>query len=282
MIALNEGEHLRSTIENIEATMPAHTEILVVDDGSEDGSTAFLESARHSARLVRSDHLGVAKARNWGASQTTGEVIIFADAHITLPENWWEPLVDVLADKKAGAASPAIYDLSDAGKKGFGLYLSGPSLEAKWLDRQDHKPHPAPILPGCCVAMRRDAFLETGGFDSGLLSRGGVDNEMGVRFWLLGYELIVVPEVSVGHLFRKQSPYPVMWSTYLHNCMRLAFLHLGQTRAFKVLEALKSNGAFNAALLLAIESDVTQRRAELRSKRVHDDDWLFERFQMQW
>src|SRR5687768_3687152 len=244
VIALNEGEYLRPTLTNLTATLPPDSEILVVDDGSEDGSTSFLESGNEAIRLVRSDRLGVAKARNWGASQTSGDVIVFADAHITLPEKWWEPLVEVLENPEVGAVAPAIYDTADPGKKGFGLHLSNPELQAEWSARHGHEPHPAAILPGCCLAMRRETFNATGGFDGGLLSRGGVDNALSVRFWLLRYELIIVPDLAVGHVFRKSAPYPVKWSTHLHNGLRLAFLHLSEARVFKVIEAMKKHGSF--------------------------------------
>ncbi|HET8547841.1 MAG TPA: glycosyltransferase, partial [Bryobacteraceae bacterium] len=238
VIALNEGEYLRSTVENLQATLPADAEILVVDDGSEDGSTEFLKTAGTRVRMARAGGLGVARARNWGARQTTGEVLVFADAHITLPHGWLPPLLDALTQSRVGAVAPAIFDVSTTGTKGFGLYLTGPDLHARWLPRSGQCPHPAPILPGCCLAMRRDVFDATGGFDAGLLSRGGVDNELGIRFWLLGYELLVVPSVSVGHLFRPRSPYEVKWTTYLHNALRLAFVHLSQARIDKVMRAL--------------------------------------------
>jgi len=73
---------------------------------------------------------------------------------------------------------------------GFGLQLTGPDLDARWLPRKAGTPFAAPILPGCCLMMRRTAFDATGGWDGGLLQRGGVDNEMSVRLWLLGYDLL--------------------------------------------------------------------------------------------
>jgi glycosyltransferase involved in cell wall biosynthesis len=42
VVALNEGEMLQRTVENLFATLPRTSEIIVVDDGSADGSTAFL------------------------------------------------------------------------------------------------------------------------------------------------------------------------------------------------------------------------------------------------
>jgi GT2 family glycosyltransferase len=282
VIALNEGEHLRLTVENLLDTLPAKSEILVVDDGSEDGSTAFLARARKRVRLVSSDHLGVAKARNWGALQTGGDYVVFADAHITLEKGWLPPLLGALNRPGVGAAAPAIYDVAASANVGFGLVLTGPELDADWLPRQGERPYAVPILPGCCLAMKREIFTATGGFDDGLLSRGGVDNELGVRLWLQGYELVLVPSVSVGHVFRKKSPYPVQWSTYLHNRIRLAMLHFGPQRLEKVKLALGGHNAYTSAMALVRRGNARLRRIQLERSRARNDDWFFERFGLEW
>lgn len=283
VISRNEGVHLRRTVENLSDTLPAKSEILVVDDGSVDGSTDFLGGRKpRAARLLRSMNLGVARARNWGAQRAEGDVIVFADAHIVVGLEWWRPLVELLANPRIGAVAPAIVDMRQPQNKGYGLSLPGPDLEADWLERQGTKPYPVPILPGCCLAMRRDTFEATGGFDGGLLRSGGVDNELGIRLWLLGYELLVVPGTEVRHLFRKRFPYPLTWETILHNRLRLGMAHLRRDRAAKVVRALRGYAAFPSALVLTIEGRISARRSHLFSLRVHDDDWFFKRFGIEW
>jgi GT2 family glycosyltransferase len=130
--------------------------------------------------------------------------------------------------------------------------------------------------------MRRTAFDTAGGWDGGLLHRGGVDNEMCLRLWLFGFELMVAPQVVVRHLFRNRSPYPVGWPQYLHNRLRLAFAHLSPTRLGKVVRALHRHKEFGEALALLIESDISARRKEMMARRVRSDDWYFERFGLTW
>jgi GT2 family glycosyltransferase len=167
-------------------------------------------------------------------------------------------------------------------KPGYGLTFRGPRLEVRWLRRKHKGPVAAPILPGCCVAMRRNVFEATGGWDEGLLHRGNVDNECGVRLWLLGYELMVTPETVVGHLFRRRSPYPVGWPQFLQNRLRLAFVHLKPQRLTKVVGALRNAPLFAQALLMLSESNVAARRRQMLAERVRTDDWLFERFGWKW
>src|SRR6267378_481489 len=98
VIARNESSNLRYTVENLQATLPERSEIMVVDDDSSDGCSDFLRQrpVAKKLRLIRSRNLGVARARNVGARRTRGEVIVFADAHIRLPLDWWKPLVTLL------------------------------------------------------------------------------------------------------------------------------------------------------------------------------------------
>src|ERR1051326_194520 len=104
IVTLNEGTNLRSTVESYQRTLPEGSEIVVVDDGSDDGSTEFLRACNGSVRLLQTRHLGVARARNLGARSTTGDAIVFSDAHIDLPENWAARLLEALADPTPGGA----------------------------------------------------------------------------------------------------------------------------------------------------------------------------------
>jgi GT2 family glycosyltransferase len=276
VVTRNEGAELRRTLESLRATLPARSEIVIVDDHSTDGSTAGLR------RVVKAPGIGVARARNLGVSKTSGDLLVFADAHIRIDPDWWRPMAEILEDRKVAAVAPAVPHLPATSGRGFGLAFTGPDLDAHWLPRKGFVPFAAPILPGCCLMMRRATFDDVGGWDSGLLHRGGVDNEMSVRLWLLGYELLVAPQVVVPHLFRKASPYPVGWPQYLHNRLRLAFAHLKAQRLAKVVKALHKEPAFGEAMALLVEGDISARRREMLDRRARTDDWFFERFGMKW
>ena len=233
--------------------------------------------------MVLAGGLGVAKARNFGGRQTSGDVLVFADAHLRLPAKWWQPLVEVLEDKTVGAVAPAICGINPKHLAGYGITFRGPAMEVKWLKQRSRHPAEVPILPGCTLAMRRQVFRRAcGGWDSGLLGRGNVDNEISVRLWLLGYRLLVVPEVVVKHRFRKKSPFHVGWPQYLHNRLRLAFAHFTDERLARVVAGLKKYPDFGAALRLVAESDIAARRKQLLLARQRDDDWYFERFRLHW
>jgi glycosyltransferase involved in cell wall biosynthesis len=281
VIALQEGENLRLTVDQLLSTFPASSEIIVVDDGSTDGCADFLRVPGAPARLLAGKGSGVAGSRNLGASHSTGEVLLFVDAHMTLPRGWWNPLVDLL-NGKASAAAPGVRDVTQTHRKGFGLRISGPELTSEWLARPGDSPCAVPVLPGCSLAIRREVFQSVGGFDAGMIRSQGIDHEFCLRLWLLGHECWIAPEIEVVHLFREQLPYEISWETVLHNRLRLAMQHLDGRRIARVVEALRAKGGFPGAMALLADTDVLARRAEWRARRVHDADWFFERFGPEW
>ncbi len=281
IITLNEGASLRSTVDNLSTTLPTGSEIIVVDDGSTDGSTAFLNDGYPNITLLRhTSRLGVSGARNFGAQHATGDVLVFSDAHISAPPGWFEPMLELLARPEVGAVAPAIGMLqADGGESaGYGQKWCDASLSVAWLGKQSDSPYPTPLICGCFLALRREVFTATGGFDPGLVLWGAEDSELSIRLWLLGYECWVVPQVNVRHAFRARFPYEVKWEPILHNRLRLASTHLGSRRLVRVVDRLKQYDEFAAASVRLLTGDMATRSSKLRASRIHDDDWFFERF----
>jgi GT2 family glycosyltransferase len=281
VISRNEGKELKRTVENFDDTLPAGSEIVVIDDGSTDGSADLVAARRGRIKLLRVENYGVARARNLGAMQARGDVIVYADAHLRLDPYWWRPMLEVLENPKVGGVAPGVIGYHDR-NVGYGLTFRDPRLEVRWRRRKPRGPAAAPIIPGCCFATRRDVIEATGGWDDSQLQRGNIDNEGCVRLWMLGYDLMITPDTVVAHKFRKRSPYHVGWPEFLYNRLRLAFVHFSPERLGKVVAALRNYPAFGEALALLAASDIAERRRELHARRVRDDNWFCNRFNMSW
>lgn len=278
VITLNEGANLRSTVEQICATLPGDADIIIVDDGSTDDSTNFLNGANGRIQLLRTNNLGTAKTRNLAARRTSADTLLFLDAHLNLPPGWWEPILDVLQNTGAGAVAPVVSDIEEPDRKAFGMRFKGPDLSVEWLRQNGDSPYQVPFLPWCCTAIRRDTFESAGGFDENMIRWGGIDIELSLRLWLLGYELWLAPQAEVFHFFRSTRPYPVEWQEVIHNRLRTAFLHFSFERIVQVVRVLCTHQGFASAIALAVGRDIAARREDLATRRVFDDGWFFEKF----
>ena len=282
VVTLNEGENLRRTVENLQASVPPGGEIIVVDDGSTDGSTDFLQGNHSSVRLLRPGHENLSKARNSGAREANGDVLVFSDAHIAASPGWWQPIVDLLANPEIGSVGPALSMMGRPDCVGYGQVLAGPDLEIDWLDFRQTEPYPVCMVGGAFLAMRKDTFQATGGFDEGMIRWGSEDTEMCLRLWLSGYQVWVAPAVDVAHLFRTDFPYQVDWTHVIHNKLRTAFLHFHSSRIAKVVDALRQREGFSEAMAKLVEGDYASRRVRLAAERKRDDEWLFAQFGFEW
>jgi GT2 family glycosyltransferase len=277
VVTLNEGQQLLSTVEHFERSLPPDSEIIVVDDGSTDGSVDAV-AGRDRLRIVTTDHVGVARGRNAGGEAAQHDVLVFADAHIAMEPDCWAPLLEAVADPAVGAVMPAFSDMSDPDRIGYGMYFGGWDLRSAWFHDRPSGTVAVPLLAWGCAMMRRELFVATGGFDRGMLQWGSIDNEMSVRLWLEGFELRAVPTVTVSHLFRNDRPYPVSWAPTVHNALRVAMVHFdGEYRKY-IVDALKESPGFSEAVALIAESEVPARRRALAPRRKYDSRWLVEKY----
>ena len=85
--AYNAGDLLRTCLDSV-LSLPYDCEVIVVDDGSTDGSTDIVADYGHGIRLIRQPNRGVSAARNAGLSIAQGEWVWFVDAddRVFLPD----------------------------------------------------------------------------------------------------------------------------------------------------------------------------------------------------
>lgn len=281
--AHNEGENLVDTIRCVlENIAYPDFEIVVVDDGSTDGSGDRLSRIfGNDSRvgMVRAEGLGVANARNLGATCASGKILIFLDAHCYTPPHWMDGLIQPLADICVGMVGPAIATMrygSDV--RGLGLNWRDASLELEWLGQRENTPYPVPLLTGACQAVRKADLERLGYYDPGMTRWGSEDEELCLRYWLMGYEVLVQPQTVVYHLFRESHPYEVQVQNIIYNRLRLAMLHLSDERVNRVLNYYRNIPGFDEIMGWLQRSDVMSRRNQLQELRSRDDDWFCTRF----
>src|ERR1044072_1539908 len=81
VIAVYNGQaYLRESIDSLLAQEYAHVEIVVVDDGSTDGTAGIIEQYGDRIRAIHQPNAGVSAARNRGVAASSGQLLCFLDA----------------------------------------------------------------------------------------------------------------------------------------------------------------------------------------------------------
>lgn len=152
----NGESYLGEALDSILAQTYRPIEVIVVDDGSTDGTAAVVARYGDRIRHVRQNNGGAPTARNLGLSVATGEFVAFLDA-----DDLWHP--EKLARQMARFEARPQLDLCVTHLQRFWI----PQLEKEQKRFQDHRF--AEVLPGYVtqtLLARRILFASVGHFDT--------------------------------------------------------------------------------------------------------------------
>lgn len=181
-------------------------EVVVVVDGSSDGTTEMLRSFRSRGKLVviEQDYRGQTAALNAGVKAAKGEIVLFLDDDIVCDRGL---LSSHLSAHKHGPPT-----LVFGRTKGF--LGQSPSLAERWTyenleryyerlkkDPRPRWPDDAWVGPNCSIP--RSVFQDAGGYDEKLFPRRGEDMDLGLRLWKIGVNFRFNSQAIASHEWRK-------------------------------------------------------------------------------
>ncbi|MFQ5847669.1 MAG: glycosyltransferase [Candidatus Methylomirabilales bacterium] len=184
---------------------PAPTEIILVDNGSADGSLQLLrafaaEYAAGTARVVEEARRGAGAARNAGIRAATGEVIAFTDSDCA-PDSAWlrrltepfdDPTIGAVAGRVVAAPAASTVELFSAL---YTLHLPDrPARDRQWTPWRGG-------YPTANLAVRRALLRELDGFDESIVIYGE-DYDLCARLYGRGSAIAYVPGARVFHHHR--------------------------------------------------------------------------------
>lgn len=166
-------------------------EVVLVDDGSTDGTLNWLEENQLEfphVRLFCQSHQGPAAARNLGIEKANGEIIIFIDSDLVVTETFLQSHADSLVEG---------YQTSDKVFT-YGRVINTCNFENPTSEPYKITDFSAAYFATGNVAIARHWLIEAGLFDPQFQQYGWEDLELGVRLKKLGLTLIKCPD-AVGY-----------------------------------------------------------------------------------
>lgn len=277
----NERDHIRQTLNSIMRNSgKTPYQIIVVDDGSNDGCCNFLRATETPGlTLITTGGVYAGQARNLGAAQAVGDILVFCDAHVFVEQDWLEKLAETLQIPGIDAVSPGIKPHDYEGQEALGGLTWESDMTTRWLYCSTDLA-PVPALSRNCLAVNREAFTAVGGFDNGFRGYGCDDIEFSLKLWLMGFGAYINPEVTVCHVFRRARSYPISREDINYNLLRLAVLHFSQDRLGRVIALAKSGIDFAEMFADVILGDALELRKEYLARRTYDDDWFVQKFNL--
>jgi GT2 family glycosyltransferase/radical SAM superfamily enzyme YgiQ (UPF0313 family) len=205
----NNLELTQNCLESIwEHTPPELYEIIVVDNGSSDGTPTFLKHLATAGKIrpiANETNLGYAKACNQAARSARGDNLIMLNNDTVVTDGWLNALIETVEkdDNLAIVGAKLIYPNDSVQHAGVVFNQKG---KVYHLYRYFHRDHPAvnktrefQVVTAACLLIRTSVFFQVGLFDEGFVN-GFEDVDLCLRVGQAGYGIVYNPDCVVYHL----------------------------------------------------------------------------------
>jgi GT2 family glycosyltransferase len=183
-------------------------EIIVVDNGSSDGSAEFLQQRFPQVKVLALDkNLGFGGGSNAGFRAAKNQIVVLLNSDMRVDRGFLAPLLEGFTDHKVFAVSCQIFftdpkKLREETGLTQGWWENGALRVRHRLDAAVREPYPCFYGGGGSCAFDRRKFLELGGFDPLLAPFYLEDTDLGYMAWKRGWKVFYQPRSIVYHEHR--------------------------------------------------------------------------------
>lgn len=190
--AFNAEKTIGKCLEALERQGFRGYEVIVVDDGSRD-NTGEVAKQFPKARVVREENAGPAVARNNGAKNAKGEIVVFTDSDCIAEPNWLEEMLKPFADKRVAG----VQGRYKSGRRGLIARIIQLEIEKSYakMGKQDS----IDFIATYSAAYRKIVFEKLGGFDTSFPMASGEDTDFSFRVHESGQKMVFNPNAIVHH-----------------------------------------------------------------------------------
>jgi cellulose synthase/poly-beta-1,6-N-acetylglucosamine synthase-like glycosyltransferase len=189
--AYNESANIAATVQSLLASDYPWVEVIVVDDGSTDGTAGIVERLRlPNVRVVRQANAGKPAALNTGIAHARGDILVLVDGDTVFAPDAVGRLVQPLHDPDVGAVSGNTKVANRRGLLGRWQHLEyviGFNLDRRMFDVL----RCMPTVPGAIGAFRRAAVVDVGGVSGQTLAE---DTDFTMALIRAGWRVVYTPD----------------------------------------------------------------------------------------
>jgi|WetSurSiteA1Bulk_404760.scaffolds.fasta_scaffold03452_2 GT2 family glycosyltransferase/glycosyltransferase involved in cell wall biosynthesis len=203
------AQGLPSILEAVRVDGRPH-EVLVVDNGSTDGSREFLKERFPEVRILAlKENLGFAQGNNAGVLAAQNDIVVLLNNDMVVDPGFLRPLLRAFGPHTF-AVSSQIY-LQDSAKKREETGKTTAVFRRGMIDyahrEMDRPPYPRSLYPvfwagGGSSAFHRGKFLALGGFQDIYSPAYVEDTDLSFQAWRVGWEVLLAPDSVVCHKHR--------------------------------------------------------------------------------
>lgn len=193
----NGGRFLHRCLDAIFASSFSVFEVIVVDDCSTDDSAAI--SGEKGAHVISTERRsGPAAARNLAVEAANGEIVIFVDADVVVKPDTLGRIAERFERHPQISALFGSYDDEPAERNFLSQYKN---LQHHFV-HQNSRGTASTFWSGL-GAMRRDVFIEYGGFDCNKFAVPSIEDiDLGLRLHQAGHQIVLDRDIQAKHLKR--------------------------------------------------------------------------------
>jgi GT2 family glycosyltransferase len=195
--------HTQAMVASLSTSLPSGltSEIILVDDGSTDGTREWLAGLTPPWRVVlNSRNLGYAGANNRGAALAQGDFLALLNNDLILRPGWLEPMLAAARKLKerAGLIGNVQLNARTGEVDHAGLFINAKGKPEHLRRRGFGRLRRAAAVTGACCLLPRSLWVELGGFDEGYVN-GCEDVDLAFRAEAAGRVNAVALQSVVRH-----------------------------------------------------------------------------------